>query len=443
MEHNKRRIWLIPAAIIGFNCLAFLCILFISFNRKNNAPSEAAAASTEAAEEALTGETITEEAGETHDPEAGTVSLSDEDIRDLAGQDAEDDLLLQDQGSGYVLLLTSSESDLDIQIVDSDGQYASGMDWKASVGMLSEDGTSYEDEFEAYDEDRDGVIYLDEMTAGTYDVTVDNGSGIVESSTITVKPRIKYKESSGIRSIVMQEKDIDATVEDTGSTPEVKEEEAISEGEGTSATTAINLPQGSLGIDVSKYNKDIDWAKVKASGIEFAIIRAGYRGSSSGVLVEDPYFRQNLAGAKAAGVKIGVYFFTQAVTVDEAREEAEAVASLVNASDLEFPVFLDVESSGNANGGRADGLDTETRTEIVRTFCASCEELGYRAGVYANKTWMTKKLDMSRLAPYTKWLAQYRAGGPTYDGEYSIWQYTSSGAVDGITGRVDLDVFIQ
>lgn len=437
MEHNNRRIWLIPAAIIGFNCLAFLCILFVSFNRKNAGPSEAV---TEAAEEISTEAAVGADVPGT---EAGSVSFSDEDLNDLTEDEEEDDLLLQDQGSGYVLLLTSSESDLDIQIVDSAGQYASGMDWKASVGKVSEDGNSYEDEFEAFDEDRDGVIYLDEMSAGTYDVTVDNGSGIVETSTITVKPRIKYKESSGIRSIVMQEKDIDASVEDTGSTPDVKEEEAISEGEGTSATSAINLPQGSLGIDVSKYNKDIDWERVKASGIEFAIIRAGYRGSSSGVLVEDPYFRQNLAGAKAAGVKIGVYFFTQAVTVDEAREEAEAVASLVNASDLEFPVFLDVESSGNVNGGRADGLDMASRTEIVRAFCESCEELGYRAGVYANKTWMTKKLDMSRLAPYTKWLAQYRAGGPTYDGEYSIWQYTSSGAVDGITGRVDLDVFLQ
>ncbi len=435
MEHRDRKIWLIPAAIIGLNCLAFVCFLFISTNRQK--------AGRETAEDKVpdASEVVTEDDADMPkaQPEAEAADFLIEGSADPTEQDWSE----EGYGSGYVLLLTSSESDLDIQIVDSTGQYASGMDWKASVVRLSEDGASYEDEFEAVDEDRDGIIYLDEMGAGTYDVTVDNGSGIVENSTITVKPRIKYKESSGIRSIVMQEKDIDASVEDTGSTPEVKEEEAISEGEGTSASSSINLPQGSLGIDVSKYNKDIDWERVKASGIEFAIIRAGYRGSSSGVLVEDPYFRQNLAGAKAAGVKIGVYFFTQAVTVDEAKEEAEAVASLVNASDLEFPVFLDVESSGNASGGRADGLDMEARTEIVRTFCATCEELGYRAGVYANKTWMTKKLDMSRLAPYTKWLAQYRSGGPTYDGEYSIWQYTSSGAVDGITGRVDLDVYLK
>ena len=88
-------------------------------------------------------------------------------------------------------------------------------------------------------------------------------------------------------------------------------------------------------------------------------------------------------------------------------------------------------------------LDTATRTGIVKVFCETVESLGYRAGVYANKTWMTKYLNMSELAPYTKWLAQYRAAGPTYDGEYSIWQYSSGGRVDGITGRVDLDIYLR
>ena len=233
----------------------------------------------------------------------------------------------------------------------------------------------------------------------------------------------------------MQESQIDAAAEDTALTSEEKQNEGEFDG--------ISLPQGTRGIDVSKYNKEIDWAKVKASGIEFAIIRAGYRGSGSGVLVEDPYFRQNLAGAKAAGVKIGVYFFTQAVNEAEAAEEAEAVASLVNASDLALPVFLDVESSGNVNGGRADGLDVATRTAVVKSFCETAQSLGYRAGVYANKTWMTGKLNMEELAPYEKWLAQYRTSGPTYKGDYSIWQYTSNGSVDGIQGRVDLDILVK
>lgn len=448
--HGKYRIWLIPALIIGFNCLAFIIVLAISLNKgKKSSP---------VADGSVSEDTIIEESGDPY----GEPEREDEGSAESA---VESDAVLSDSfyeedpiddraySSGYVLLLTSSEADLMIRILDNTGNPASGMEWTARVAKLSEstadpeiessEPESYEEEFEADDEDGDGVIYLDEMAPGDYNVVVDNGSGIVETSSINIKPKIKYKESSGIRSIVLQESQIDAKVEDTAPDPVEKEAEAESEGEGTESSADINLPQGTLGIDVSKYNKEIDWTRVKASGIDFVIIRAGYRGSSSGVLVEDPYFRQNLAGAKAAGLRIGVYFFTQAINADEAREEAQAVASLVNSSDLSLPVFLDVESSGNSNGGRADPLDTISRTEIVRTFCETAESLGYRAGVYANKTWMNKRLDMSALTPYTKWLAQYRAAGPTYDGDYSIWQYTSSGAVDGISGRVDLDILVK
>ncbi|MBR1522963.1 MAG: glycoside hydrolase family 25 protein [Lachnospiraceae bacterium] len=417
MGRSKRSIWLIPALIIGFNCLAFIVILAVSLNRD----SEPYGGYEERTEEGVEAENET-----ASDNEAGLDESFYDDETDYG----------PDMGSGYVLLLTSSESDLKIQIVNSTGGASDEMHWTALV--IGDSGEA----FEAEDDDGDGVIYLGEMVPGDYTVEATNGSGIVETSSITVKPKIKYKESSGIRSIVMQESDIDATAEDTAATPDEREVEAESEGEGTVSGSA-ELPQGTLGIDVSKYNKEIDWNRVKASGIEFAIIRAGYRGSSTGVLVEDPYFRQNLAGAKAAGVRTGVYFFTQAVSIDEAREEAEAVASLVNASDLALPVFLDVESSGNVNGGRADALDAATRTEIVRTFCETAESLGYKAGVYANKTWMTNRLNMEVLAPYTKWLAQYRAAGPTYEGDYNLWQYTSSGSVDGITGRVDLDVYIR
>ncbi len=437
---DKHKIWLIPALIIGFNCLAFIVILGVSLNRKEKPADDAPTAVSEDRAEAPA------EDKEVKSPAAEPEKELPDGLYDSFYEDEKEEDRAAD--SGYVLLLTSSEADLKIQMVDTTGSGVSGMHWTAKVSKLAEDSDPdgdavYEDEFDAEDDDADGIIYLNEMTPGVYDVVMDNGTGIAETSSITIKPKIKYKASSVIRSIVLQESDIDAAVEDTGSDPAEKESEAELEGEGTKTPEEIALPQGTLGIDVSKYNKDIDWERVRSSGVEFAIIRAGYRGSSSGVLVEDPYFRQNLAGAKAAGMQIGVYFFTQAITADEAREEAEAVASLVNASDLSLPVFLDVESSGNSSGGRADTLDTVTRTEIVRVFCETAESLGYNAGVYANKTWMEKKLDMSVLGPYTKWLAQYRAGGPTYNGDYSIWQYTSSGSVDGIAGRVDLDVWIK
>ena len=413
MRRRASRLWLIPAVIIGFNCLAFILILILGTKR---AEERRAAVSSDT----LSEDTLSEDSADTAD--AGLdESFYEEDI-------PEEDIYAY--SSGYVLLLTSSESDLQIQILREDGSPASGIRWEADVS----DDTGG-NAFKAYDEDEDGIIYVGEVEAGDYSVEVCDGIGITETSGISVKPKIRYTASSGIRSIVMQESQIDAAAEDTALTSEDKKEESGFDG--------IELPAGTLGIDVSKYNKNIDWKRVKAAGVEFAIIRAGYRGSSTGVLVEDPYFRQNLVGAKEAGVKIGVYFFTQAINEAEAREEAEAVASLVDVRDLSLPVFLDVESSGNTHGGRADGLDTVTRTAVVKAFCEAAGELGYDAGVYANKTWMTKYLDMDELAPYTKWLAQYNTAGPTYTGDYSIWQYTSSGTVDGIQGRVDLNVKVK
>ena len=178
---------------------------------------------------------------------------------------------------------------------------------------------------------------------------------------------------------------------------------------------------------------------MKAAGIEYAIIRAGYRGSSTGCLVEDPYFEKNLSGARSAGLKIGVYFFTQAVNTDEAAEEAEAVASLVNSSDLSLPVFLDVEGSG----GRADALDMASRTDNIISFLETMDDLGYNAGVYANKHWLTSNIDAQKLSGYRIWLAQYNVRTPSYDGDYSMWQYTSKGQVSGISGNVDMDLIIK
>ena len=414
MDHKGSHLWLIPVIIIGFNSLVFVCLIMIGYKKQTG-------------EAADMRKTVVSESSVSAD---GDVSGNEAELDESFYDEEEPEENIYAYSSGYVLLLTSSESDLKIQMVREDGSPADGIRWKA--GIVSRSGG---EDLEAEDEEEDGIIYVSEIPADDYTVEVTDGRGISETSSISVKPRIRYTASSGIRSIVMQESQIDAAAEDTALTSEEKQNEGEFDG--------ISLPQGTRGIDVSKYNKEIDWAKVKASGIEFAIIRAGYRGSGSGVLVEDPYFRQNLAGAKAAGVKIGVYFFTQAVNEAEAAEEAEAVASLVNASDLALPVFLDVESSGNVNGGRADGLDVATRTAVVKSFCETVQSLGYRAGVYANKTWMTGKLNMEELAPYEKWLAQYRTSGPTYKGDYSIWQYTSNGSVDGIQGRVDLDILVK
>ena len=191
------------------------------------------------------------------------------------------------------------------------------------------------------------------------------------------------------------------------------------------------------GIDVSKYQPSIDWKTVKASGIEFAIIRVGYRGSSTGVLVEDPYFKQHIKGATQAGLKVGVYFFTQAITKAEAVEEASMALALTEGYKLEYPIFIDTERvSGNA---RANNLSKANRTEIVEAFCKTIQNAGRKAGVYASKSWYNDQLNVSKLDKYCIWVAQYNTTC-TYNGRYSIWQYTETGKVPGIPGNVDLNI---
>ncbi|MCM1056991.1 MAG: Ig-like domain-containing protein [Firmicutes bacterium] len=192
---------------------------------------------------------------------------------------------------------------------------------------------------------------------------------------------------------------------------------------------------GTMGIDVSKWNGTIDWNAVKNSGVSYVIIRCGYRGSSQGALIEDPKFQTNIKGATAAGLKVGVYFFTQAVDEREAVEEASMVLGLIKNYKISYPVFLDVESSG----GRADSISKETRTAVCKAFCKTIQNAGYTAGIYANKTWLDNKIDASALSAYKIWLAQY-AQTPTYTGRYDLWQYRSTGRVSGISGNVDLNL---
>ena len=202
-----------------------------------------------------------------------------------------------------------------------------------------------------------------------------------------------------------------------------------------------------IGIDVSKHNGSIDWEQVKKSGIQFAIIRAGYRGyGEAGNMVEDPYFVQNMNGAIANGIKVGVYYFSQAITVEEAIQEAEATLRMIQdngfAGKLSLPIVIDTEASG----GRADSMTKEQRTTVVKAFCERIKQAGYTPMVYANKSWLKNNLIMSELEQYEVWVAHYvktddPINNPTdYDGRFEIWQYTSEGSVPGVSGNVDIDI---
>ncbi len=205
------------------------------------------------------------------------------------------------------------------------------------------------------------------------------------------------------------------------------------------STGKLSNNNGVMGIDVSSHNGSIDWSAVAGAGVDYVIIRCGYRGYGTGVLVEDSRYRTNINSALNAGLKVGVYFFSQAIDEIEAVEEASMVLNLVSGYKITFPIFLDVEYSNTAHNGRADGLDVATRTAVTRAFCQTITNGGYRAGVYANKTWLESYLDVSQLSGYKIWLAQY-AKTPTYSGHYDMWQYSCTGSIPGLKGNVDLNM---
>lgn len=197
----------------------------------------------------------------------------------------------------------------------------------------------------------------------------------------------------------------------------------------------LSQGSGTLGIDVSKYQPSINWESVKASGINYVIIRCGYRGASTGALIQDPCFYSHIKGAKAVGLKVGVYFFSTALNEAEAVEEASMCAALCSGYGINYPIFIDVEPSTRAG---YNGLPVAQRTANIHAFCSTIASAGYTPGLYANKTWLSEKINTSSLSCKI-WLAQYNSAGPTYQGHYDLWQYTSKGKVDGISGNVDMN----
>ncbi|MEG0027230.1 MAG: glycoside hydrolase family 25 protein [Raoultibacter sp.] len=190
------------------------------------------------------------------------------------------------------------------------------------------------------------------------------------------------------------------------------------------------------GIDVSSHNQQIDWQAVAASGVDFAYLRAGYRGYTEGKIWEDELFDQNIEGATKAGLDVGVYFFSQAITEREAREEADWVLEAVKGYQLRYPIAFDLEENG-VEDERIAGLTQAETTQIAKAFCDRIRERGYEAIIYGNNLWLDGHYDLAALIDtYDLWYADYAdKPGQTY--RFRIWQYTSTGDVPGISGSVD------
>lgn len=197
-----------------------------------------------------------------------------------------------------------------------------------------------------------------------------------------------------------------------------------------------------LGIDVSFYNEDINWQAVKAQGVDFAIIRVGGRTWEFGKLYYDSMAKEYLAEAQSAGLKIGVYFYSTAITELEAVQEATLALEVVNGRSLDLPVFIDMEYSGMYPDGRADKLDMASRVAVLNAFCQTIENGGYQAGVYSGEYFYNDNIDFNSISQYKIWLANYSSGNrlPGYANRYDMWQFTDSGKVNGINGGVDMNV---
>lgn len=193
-----------------------------------------------------------------------------------------------------------------------------------------------------------------------------------------------------------------------------------------------------VGVDVSSYQKEINWTQVAEAGVSFAMLRVGYRGYTLGGLNPDSMFEANLTGAQEAGLDVGIYFFSQAITPSEAEEEAWQVVEWIKGLDITYPVVFDWEPI-DGDEARTDGVTPETVTECAKAFCAVIESAGYTPMIYFNRSQGYDVMDLEQLQQYDFWLASY-SELPNFNYHFEMWQYSCTGSVPGIEGNVDLNL---
>lgn len=193
------------------------------------------------------------------------------------------------------------------------------------------------------------------------------------------------------------------------------------------------------GIDVSKYQGNINWKLVAEDGVKFAFMRMGVRGYGTGDIVEDTTWRNNITGALANGIDVGVYFYSQAVTKEEAIAEADFVLERIKDYDVTYPVVFDFEEVPKEESPRTGEMTAAERTDVTIAFCERVREKGYTPMVYGNIKWFVEMVDLTRLTAYDKWFAQYFKT-PFFPYDFQIWQYTGKGNVNGVPGDCDINI---
>lgn len=192
------------------------------------------------------------------------------------------------------------------------------------------------------------------------------------------------------------------------------------------------------GVDISEEQDYVDFSKLKKSGISFVMLRVGARRYSTGQIITDDYFADNIKRATDAGLDVGVYFFSQAITEAEAEEEAKFVLESIKGYDLSYPIVYQMSYISN-DTSRIDGLNVDEKTNIAEKFLETVKKAGYVPMVYGTKEWLIKRVDLSRLDEYDIWLSQ-PGDLPDYPYKFSIWQYATDGKIDGVSGDVNLNI---
>lgn len=221
---------------------------------------------------------------------------------------------------------------------------------------------------------------------------------------------------------------------------QIKQEDLITDENGFKHFINSNS-KSILGIDVSKYQGNIDWKQVKEAGVEFAILRVGFRGFNEGTLELDPYFERNIKAANEQGIHVGVYFFSQAINEEEAIEEAQFVLNKIKDHKITYPVVIDTEHVTTYDA-RANKLPQQVRTNVVKTFCEEIKRQGYEPMIYANTKWLLMGVDLEQLTDYDIWFAYY-GNNLNFPYEFDIYQYSAKGKIPGIKGDVDLNFSLK
>lgn len=371
------------------------------------------------------------------------------------------------EGRQLFLSALSTQNDLIVLVVDGSGRTVTGERFELILSSPVMGELSY------FTTDT-GRCYIVELESGEYSLSMADAPGYIkaEGISVQVKSRADFQAIPDISRLleIVDSGELSGEIKDNS--PQALEQaiaQIINGGAGwrrengkiyyidDSGKPLVGLKKidgklhyfnqrgekaSSLGVDVSCFNGIVNYPMVKAEGIDFVIARVGGRGWESGLMYTDSMAIDHIRAAKAAGLKVGVYFYSTAISAAEAVQEASVVIDTLAGLSLDMPVYIDMEYSGDFPAGRADTLSPAQRIEIINAFAATLKNHGYETGVYSSESLLWTSLDPGYLSQYSVWIANYTENNalPSYPYDYHIWQFTDRGVVAGMGGNVDLNV---